>query len=75
MTVERETQSLAGRWQIAFDPGNIGKQRGWMEWDSSTNKEANMPSTSPHPGAMLLVASVCVATRLGRRKTSTGNVA
>lgn len=30
--MERRNQSLDGRWQIAFDPGNVGKQRNWNTW-------------------------------------------
>ena len=33
MTAEREHKRLDGRWQIAFDHGNVGKQRRWMRWE------------------------------------------
>jgi len=33
MEMKRDSKSLDGRWQIAFDDGNTGKQRGWTQWD------------------------------------------
>ena len=30
--MKRETQSLDGRWQIAFDQGNVGKKSQWTQW-------------------------------------------
>jgi len=31
--MQREVKSLDGRWQIAFDPGNVGKLKQWTQWD------------------------------------------
>jgi hypothetical protein len=31
--MRRASKSLNGRWQIAFDHGNTGKQRRWMRWE------------------------------------------
>ena len=33
MDMTRESKSLDGRWEIAFDHGNIGKQRRWTRWE------------------------------------------
>jgi hypothetical protein len=31
--MERQSLSLDGAWQIAFDPGNEGRRRGWAQWE------------------------------------------
>jgi len=41
---ERRVVSLNGTWQIAFDPGNVGKAEGWHEKFPSVVEEIRVPS-------------------------------